>query len=80
MAQFPVTTYTLEVSTTPPPTPGVTDFIPRVLVLVQTANGNQQVQLPLKSTAEFMAICALIQTPGKLIFESTQETLAKIGP
>jgi hypothetical protein len=76
--QYPVTGYVLEVSTVPPASPVPTDFIPRVLITVQ--GGTQPISLPIKNTSEFMAICALLQTPGRLIYESEQATLEKIGP
>jgi hypothetical protein len=80
MAQFPVIGYQLQVSTVPPQQPGAPpiEFIPRVFIEFQT--GGQALQLPIKSPTEFMAICALIQAPGRLVFDNTQETLEKIMP
>jgi hypothetical protein len=54
------------------------DMIPRVFIQFQT--GGQLPQLPINSAAEFMAICALIQAPGRLIFDNVQETLEKVMP
>jgi hypothetical protein len=82
MAQFPVIGYQLQISTVPPQQQGAPpiEFIPRVFITVQSAGGPQSVQLPVNNQAEFLAICALIQTPGRLVFESTQETLEKVMP
>jgi hypothetical protein len=76
--QYPVTGYMLQVSTVPPAGPVATDFVPRVVITVQ--GGTQPISLPIKNTSEFMAICALLQAPGRLICESEQATLEKIGP
>jgi hypothetical protein len=80
MAQFPVIGYQLQVSTAlvqQPGTPAV-EMTPRVFIQFQP--GGQLRQLPINSPAEFMAICALIQAPGRLIFDNVQETLEKIMP
>ncbi len=80
MPQFPVVSYALEVSTAPrqrqagvPPP----EMIPAVFVQVQ---GGQPFQLHVESTAEYMAICELIQTPGRLVFDPDQQKLQKIMP
>ena len=82
MPQFPVVGYQLQVSTIPPQTPGAppVEFIPRVFITIQGSGGLQNRQLPIRSPTEFMALCALIQTPGRLVFESVEETLEKIMP
>lgn len=78
MPQYPVTGYLLQISTVPPAGNVEVEFIPRVLITVQ---GSQQaLQLPIKSPAEFMAVCALIQTPGRLVYVSEQGTLEKVMP
>jgi hypothetical protein len=71
----PISSYRLPVQQ--PGTLGV-EMIPRVLIQFQP--GGQFRQLPINSAAEFLAICALIQAPGRLIFENVQETLAKVMP
>jgi len=80
MPQFPVIGYQLQISTAPVVTPGTptVDMIPRVFIQFQT--GGQFRQLPINSAEEFMAICALIQAPGRLIFDNVQETLEKLMP
>lgn len=77
MPQFPVIGYMLQISTVPPAGPVVTEFIPRVSVTVQGGTPST-IQLPIKSSAEFTAICALIQTPGRLVYVSEQATLEKV--
>jgi hypothetical protein len=76
MAQFPVLAYKLQVSTAPLPGAAVT-FTPRVFIQVPD---RAPFQLPVNSEAEFMAICALLQVPGRLVFEDGQGTLEKIMP
>ena len=81
MAQFPVIGFQLQISTAPPVQPPggpAVDMIPRVFIQFQT--GGQFRQLPVNSATEFMAICALIQAPGRLIFDTVQETLEKVMP
>jgi hypothetical protein len=43
------------------------------------ANGPFQ-PLPIKGADEFMAVVALIQTPGRLVFDPVATTLEKIEP
>lgn len=76
MAQFPVLAYKLQVSTAPVPGVAVT-FTPRIFIQIPD---RPPFQLPVNSEAEFMAICALLQVPGRLMFEDGQGTLEKIGP
>jgi hypothetical protein len=83
MAQFAVLGYALQISTNPPPeVPGVSPpaFVPRVTIVIQTLEGPRNVPLPIKSAAEFMAFCAMMQVPGRLLFEDVQGTLDKISP
>lgn len=81
MPQFPVIGYQLQVSTAPPATPGApVDFVPRVFITIQASNGSQVRPLQIKDPAEFMALCALIQAPGRLVFDLAQETLEKVMP
>jgi hypothetical protein len=81
MPQFPVIGYTLEVSTAPrskqPGVPGP-EMIPAVFISVGT--GQPTIRLPVESVAEYMAICALIQTPGRLVFDPDQQKLQKVMP
>jgi hypothetical protein len=80
MAQFQVIGYQLQVSTAPVQQPGApaAEMIPRVFIQFQP--GGQLRQLPINNATEFMAICALIQAPGRLIFDNVQETLEKVTP
>lgn len=80
MSQLPVISYQLQVSTNPPVMAGqpAPEFIPRILLQVQGLP--RIVQLPINSPAEFAAACALIQAPGRLFFETEQETLEKVSP
>ena len=82
MPQFPVIGYQLQVSTAPPATPNAPpiDFVPRVVITIQAANGQQTRQLQINNPAEFMALCAVIQAPGRLVFDLAQETLEKVMP
>jgi hypothetical protein len=54
------------------------EFIPRVLLQFQT--GAQLLTLPINSPTEFMALCALIQAPGRLGYDTEQQTVEKIMP
>jgi hypothetical protein len=59
MVQFPVVGYTLQVSTTPPQQPVAVEFIPGVVIHVQTVKGVRPVPLSINSPAEFMATLRL---------------------
>ena len=59
----------------PPP-----EFIPAVFISPQTARGPQRIPLKVNSPAEFSALCALIQAPGRLVFDDHSETLPKAMP
>jgi hypothetical protein len=80
MSQFPVIGYQLQLSTVPPEVPGSlpVEFVTRVFLQFQT--GTQLLQLPVRSPTEFMAICALIQAPGRLVYDNVQGTLEKVMP
>lgn len=81
MAQFAVISYQLQLSTSPLQQGVVpVEFVPRAFITIQTAQGNRTIQLPIHNAAEFMAICALIQSPGRLVFDDAQETLEKLQP
>jgi hypothetical protein len=83
MAQFTVLGYALQISTNPPAeVPGTPppEFIPRVTIVIQTPEGHRSIPLPIKGAAEFMALCAMMQVPGRLLFEDVQGTLDKISP
>ena len=83
MAQFPVLGYQLLVSTAPPQVQAAVpppEFVPRITITIQTAQGPRNIPLPISSAAEFSAICALMQVQGRLVFEDVQETLEKIMP
>ena len=80
MAQFPVVGYALLVSTNPPPAPGAPPVEFKTGVSIQfVVNGPFQ-PLPIRSTEEFMAVVALIQTPGRLLYDPQAATLEKIQP
>jgi hypothetical protein len=80
MAQFPVVAYVLQVSTAPrqrqqgvaPP-----DMIPAVFIQIE---GRQAFPLQVQNSAEYMAICALLQTPGRLVFDPDEQKLQKVMP
>ena len=80
--QFQVVKYQLQISTAPVAGQGVPapEFIPGVILQIQTNQGLQQVRLPINSPAEFMAVCALLQVPGSLLFDQQLFTLEKVGP
>jgi hypothetical protein len=80
MPQFPVIGYLLQVSTAPRPLPGgiAPTMTPRVSIQLEP-NGQFR-PLPINDATEFMAICALIQTEGRLVFDAEQETLDKVMP
>jgi hypothetical protein len=82
MAQHAVIGYSVTVSTAVAAGPNAPpiDYVPKLFVTAVTGNGMQQIELPMKSKEEFTAICALIQLPGRLVYEETQGTLEKIWP
>jgi hypothetical protein len=81
MAQFPVVFYALEISTAPrqrqqgvaPP-----EMIPAVFIQVQ--GGQQPFRLQVESAAEFSAICAMLQTPGRTVFDPDEQKLQRLNP
>lgn len=80
MAQFPVIGYTLEIGTAPRSRkPGVPppQMVPAVFIQV---GGGQPFQLQVQSPEEFMAICALIQAPGRLVFDPEEQKMQKVMP
>lgn len=52
-------------------------MIPSVFIQVER---RPPFALPVESTAEFMALCALIQTPGRLVFDPDEAKLQKLMP
>lgn len=80
MAQFPVVSYWLEMSTAPRQRQaGVPPPEMRPAVYIQVP-GTQLFALPIESKEEFLAVCALLQTPGRLVFEQDEQKLLKIMP
>ena len=80
MPQFPVVGYALQISTNPPQQPGAPPLPFRVAVAIQLqANGPFQF-LPINGPDEFAAVMALIQTPGRLLFDPVGAVLEKVEP
>ena len=77
---IPVVGYALQVSTNPPPLPGTPAAPFRVAVSLQLQPNGAFQPLPINGPDEFMAIVALIQTPGRLMFDPVATTLEKIQP
>ena len=78
---IPVIAYALQISTHVPPQPNAPPppaFIGGVSIQLQQ-NG-PFVPLPINGPDEFMAVAALLQTPGRLLFEQNGATLQKIQP
>jgi hypothetical protein len=80
MPQFPVVAYALQVSTNPIQPPGTPPLPFRVGVAVQLQPNGAFQPLPINTPDEFAAITALLQTPGKLVFDPVAATLEKLGP
>lgn len=80
MPQVQVVGYALQISTNPPQQPGAPPVPFRVGVAVQLQPGGPFMPLPINGPDEFTAVAALIQTPGRLMFDTTGSTLAKIQP
>jgi hypothetical protein len=78
MALLNVTGYILGITTIAQPQAGSAPFLPRVSIQVQP-NG-PYTELRISNVEEFVAIAALIQTPGRLIFDSQSLTLEKVQP
>lgn len=77
MAQLPVLSYQLQVN---PVTPGrlPSPIVPRLFLEVEGLP--HIVRLPLESHAAFASACALLQSPGRLVFETELRTLEKVFP
>jgi hypothetical protein len=79
MPQIQVVGYALQLSTNPPQQPGAAMPF-RVGIAVQLQPGGPFQSLPINGPDEFMAAVALIQTPGRLMFDPVGSTLEKIEP
>jgi hypothetical protein len=80
MPQFPVVGYVLQLSTNPPSQPGVPPPPFRAGVAIQLQPNGPFQSLPINGADEFMAITALLQTTGRLLFDPVGMTLEKIEP
>jgi hypothetical protein len=80
MPQFPVIGYALQLSTNPPQQPGAPPIPFRAGVAIQLQPNGPFQPLPINGPDEFMAITALIRTPGRLMFDPIGATLEKIDP
>ena len=80
MPQFEVKGYAVQVSTNPPQQPGAPPVPFRVGVALQFELNGPFQPLPINGPDEFMAVVALIQTPGRLMFDPIGATLEKIQP
>ena len=78
MPLLSVTGYILGITTIAQPQPGSAPFLPRVSIQVQP-NG-PYTELRVSNVDEFVAIAALIQAPGRLMFDNQLLTLEKISP
>jgi hypothetical protein len=72
--------YELQITLDPPQSPGA----PRVpfvaTVLVQFEPGGQFTTVNLHSNDEFLAMCAVLAVPGRLLFDRDRQTFQKILP
>lgn len=80
MPPLPVVGYVLQVQTNPPQQQGAPPLPFRVGVGVQVRPGGPFSFLPINGPDEFMATLALIQTPGRLMFDPDGSTLDKVQP
>jgi|KBSSwiStaDraftv2_1062776.scaffolds.fasta_scaffold1805615_2 hypothetical protein len=80
MPQFPVVGYALQVSTNPQQVPGAPAVPFRAAVAIQFQPQGPFQPLVINGPDEFMAIAALLQTPGRLMFDPVGATLEKIEP
>lgn len=80
MPQVQVAGYALQISTNPQQQPGAPPVPFRVGVAVQLQTGGPFVSLSINGPDEFAAVVALIQTPGRLMFDPVGSTLEKIEP
>jgi hypothetical protein len=74
MPLIPVLSYRIETSAVSGPSAS-SSGVPSVSILLQ--RGGSFESLPIASATEFMSICALIQAPGYLSFDSDQQILQK---
>jgi hypothetical protein len=80
MPQVQVVGYALQLSTNPLQQPGAPPVPFRVGVAVQLQPSGPFIPLPINGPDEFTAVVALIQTPGRLMFDPVGSTLEKIEP
>jgi len=80
MPLIPVVGYALQVSTNPPQQPGAPPIPFRVGVALQLQPNGPFTSLLINDPDEFRAVVALIQTPGRLLFDPVGSTLEKIEP
>jgi len=80
MPPIPVAEYAIQISTNPPQQPGTPAVPFKTGILIRLQAGGQFQALPINGPDEFMAIVALIQTPGRLMFDPVGMTLEKVGP
>ncbi len=80
MPQFPVIGYALQVQSNPPPMPGTPPLPFRTGVGVQLQPNGPYTWLLVNGPDEFAALVALIQTPGRLLFDPAGMTLEKVEP
>lgn len=80
MPQLIVTGYALQIGTRPLQQPGAPATPFRAGVALQFQSGGPFEALPINGWDEFMAVAALIQTPGRLIYDSQRMTLEKVSP
>jgi len=80
MPQFEVIGYAVQVSTNPQQQPGASPIPFRAGVALQFQPSGPFQPLPINGADEFMAVVALIQTPGRLMYDPVGATLEKIHP
>lgn len=80
MPQFPVIGYALQISTNPLLPPGAPPVPFLANVSIQFQPGGPFTALNINGPDEFMAIVALIQAPGRLMFDPQASTLQKVQP
>ncbi len=80
MPQLLVAGYALQITTNPPWQPGTPPAPFPAGVAIQLQSGGPFQSLPINGPKEFMAVVALIQTPGRLMFDPAGMTIEKIDP
>lgn len=80
MPLLPVVSYALQLSINPPQQPGAPPVPFRVGVAIQLQPNGPFNALLINDPDEFRAVVALIQTPGRLLFDPVGSTLHKIQP